>query len=287
MHDRWKPQTGRNLGWQPARAQLRVDHGLGAGDEVALWYDAMVANCIARSSNRADTIRRLLRALQDAPLLDVANNAHFLAGLPQHPTFVAAQMHTASIGEWTLASAPLLQRPAPPEAARRLAAALRTPAADTPPANVARRDVLLQCKGQTRSLPTPPPSVELLAGIDGEQGCSIDDVRRSHRVAVDGETLQIAMGGAVFVFTETSPGRDRETAPYAPRLRAPVAGVVVQVNVAVGDVLAAGRTLVCVEAMKKDKWMSAGAAGTVRARHVKARDAVAVSGMLLALELSA
>ena len=285
-HDGWKPQTGRVLGWQPGRAQVRVDHGLAEGDEVSPWYDAMVAKFIAHGSSRDDAIRRLLRALQDAPLLGVAHNAHFLAGLLQHPAFAGAQMHTTSLDEWALAGAPLLQRPAPPEAAWRMAAALRAPAAGTRPASVAQRDVRLHCQGETRSLRAPPPGVELLACIDGMQGFCIDGVQRRHRVAVDGETLHIAIDGAVFVFTEASPWPARDTAPDARQARAPVAGVVVQVNVAVGDTVAAGQPLVCVEAMKMEMWLNAGAAGTVRALHVKARDAVASGAVLVELELS-
>ena len=285
-HDGWKPQTGRVLGWQPGRAQVRVDHGLAEGDEVSPWYDAMVAKFIAHGSSRDDAIRRLLRALQDAPLLGVAHNAHFLAGLLQHPAFAGAQMHTTSLDEWALAGAPLLQRPAPPEAAWRMAAALRAPAAGTRPASVAQRDVRLHCQGETRSLRAPPPGVELLACIDGMQGFCIDGVQRRHRVAVDGEALHIAIDGAVFVFTEASPWPARDTAPDARQARAPVAGVVVQVNVAVGDTVAAGQPLVCVEAMKMEMWLNAGAAGTVRALHVKARDAVASGAVLVELELS-
>ena len=285
-YDGWKPQTGRVLGWQPERARVRVDHGLAEGDEVSPWYDAMVAKFIAHGSSRDDAIRRLLRALQDAPLLGVAHNAHLLAGLLQHPAFASAQMHTTSLDEWALAGAPLLQRPAPPEAAWRLAAALRAPAAGTRPASVAQRDVQLHCQGETRRLRAPPPGLELLACVDGVQGFSIDGVQRRHRVAVDGETLHIAIDGADFVFTEASPWPARDTAPDARQARAPVAGVVVQVNVAVGDVVAAGQPLVCVEAMKMEMWLNAGAAGTVRALHVKARDAVASGAVLLELELS-
>jgi len=287
--DAWKPQTGRVLGWRPevaTTAQLRVDHGLAEGDEVTPWYDAMVAKFIAHGSSRDDAARRLVRALQDAPLLGVTNNAQFLASLLQHPAFVAAQMHTTSLDEWVLSGEPLLQRRPPPEAAWRLAAALRAPNAGTRPDSVLQRDVVLQCQGETRSLRAPPTGVELLAVEDGEQRCRIDGVLQRHRVAIDGLTLHLAMDGAVFTFTEASPWPATDTGTDSRRARAPVAGVVARLSVAVGDVVAAGQPLVCVEAMKMEMWLHAGAAGTVRALHVQARDTVAAGAVLVEIEIT-
>ena len=62
--------------------------------------------------------------------------------------------------------------------------------------------------------------------------------------------------------------------------------VVAQVLVAVGDRVSAGQPLVCVEAMKMEMWLHAGATGTVRALHVKPRDAVAAGAVLVEIELS-
>ena len=288
-HDGWKPQSGRVLGWRPEAAvtsQLRVDHGLAEGDEVTPWYDAMVAKFVAHGSSRADAVRRLVRALQDAPLLGVANNAHFMAGLLQHPAFAAASMHTTSLDEWAANGEALLQRPAVPEAAWRLAAALRAPAASHRPASMAQRDLVLHCQGTTRTLRAPPAGVDLLAAADGEQRCRIDGVLQRHRVAVDGNTLHLAMHGAVFTFTEASPWPATRTTPDARLARAPVAGVVAQLAVAVGDVVAAGQPLLCVEAMKMEMWLHAGAAGTVRALHAEVKDAVAAGTVLVEIELS-
>jgi flagellar hook assembly protein FlgD len=57
-----------------------------------------------------------------------------------------------------------------------------------------------------------------------------------------------------------------------------------QLSVQVGDRVAAGQPLVCVEAMKMEMWLHAFAAGTVRAVHVKARDTVASGAVLVELE---
>jgi biotin carboxyl carrier protein len=111
-------------------------------------------------------------------------------------------------------------------------------------------------------------------------------VQRRARASFAGSGLQLALDGAVFSFSEAPayPAADHSADPS--RARAPVAGVVAQVAVAVGDVVAAGQQLVCVEAMKMEMWLHAAAAGTVRALHVKARDAVAAGAVLVELEIT-
>ena len=64
-----------------------------------------------------------------------------------------------------------------------------------------------------------------------------------------------------------------------------MAGVVAQVSVQVGDPVIAGQQLLCVEAMKMEMWLHAGAAGTVRVVHAKPKDAVAAGAVLVELEL--
>ncbi len=93
-YDGWKPRTGRVAGWRPERAKVRVDHGLTEGGEVTPYYDAMVAKVIAHGRDRADAVRRLTRALEQAPLFGPANNSRFLRDLVNHPRFTAARMTT-------------------------------------------------------------------------------------------------------------------------------------------------------------------------------------------------
>jgi biotin carboxyl carrier protein len=53
-----------------------------------------------------------------------------------------------------------------------------------------------------------------------------------------------------------------------------LAAVVVSVDVAVGDAVSEGQTVITLEAMKMNTIVSASSAGTVGAIHVKAGDAV-------------
>ncbi len=286
--DGWKPQTGRIAGWRPHGGDgtdIRIDHGIAEGGEVSPWYDAMVAKFIAHGTDRADAIRKLTRALEHVPLLGLTNNGRFLRDLVNHPDFSAAAMTTTWLDEW--AAAGLLQRPVPTDAAWALAAAVFTGHAMGRPASVAKFDITLHCGATQRTLRAPPPDVTVLAFEDGELRYTQAGVMRKARAVRDGASLYIAIDGTAFTFTEASayPAQDNSTDPRL--ARAPVAGVVAQVAVAVGDSVVAGQPLVCVEAMKMEMWQHASAAGTVQRVHVKARDAVAAGAVLVELEISA
>ena len=50
--------------------------------------------------------------------------------------------------------------------------------------------------------------------------------------------------------------------------------------------MTASQPLVCVEAMKMELWLSATAAGTVKAVHVKVKDSVTKGAVLVELEIA-
>ena len=71
-----------------------------------------------------------------------------------------------------------------------------------------------------------------------------------------------------------------KAAPVAPAaaggasVTSPLAAMVVSIDVAIGDVVEAGQTVITLEAMKMNTIVSAPSAGTVSAIHVSASDAV-------------
>jgi geranyl-CoA carboxylase alpha subunit len=285
-YDGWRPQAGRIGGWRPERASIRVDHGIAEGGEVTPYYDAMVAKFIAHGRDRADAVRRLTRALEDVPLIGPRNNGRFLRDLVNHPQFAAARLTTTRLDEWAEAGEPILQRPVPPEDAWRIAAAVRAGAAGARPASVAGFDIELACDGERRRVRAPVEGVAV-TGHDGDElRVEVDGVQQRLIARTDGAVLHLAIDGAVFSFTEPSPWPARDAGVDPARARAPVAGVVAQVLVVPGDEVIAGQPLASVEAMKMEMWLHAGAAGTVRAVHVKAKDPVAAGALLVELETS-
>ncbi len=295
-YDGWKPQTGCIVDWRPERATnlnelagggMRIDHGICTGGEITPWYDAMVAKVIAHGHDRADAVRRLTRALEDAPLFGLRHNGRFLRDLLNHAQFTAAQLTTTRLDEWAANSEPLLQRPTPPEAAWRIAAAVLggKPVDGVRPASVAGFELTLDCGGERRTLRAPPEGISVLSLGEGVLRCTVDGVHRCHPCVHDSATLHLAVDAAVFSFTEPSPypAVAAETDPR--RACAPVAGTVAQVLVAVGDAVVAGQPLVCVEAMKMELWLHAAAAGTVQALHTAAGKSVAAGALLVVLEI--
>jgi geranyl-CoA carboxylase alpha subunit len=232
----------------------------------------------------------------------VTTNGRFLHDLLGHPAFAGAAMHSNLIDEWAEQREPLLQRPAPDDAAWLVAATLRAlPAgrAATRPAALAAWHLALSCQGETRALEVQPNGdavgitmagqrhqLRLLQRSGHRWRIELDGVQRSGLFCEDGAALHLAWQAASFVFTEPSPFPAADTAPDARRVLAPVAGTVTQVAVQPGDAVAEGQPLVCVEAMKMEMWQHAGAAGTVAAVHVAARSSVAAGALLVELTLN-
>ena len=279
----FKPQTGRIAGWRPNGTDIRIDHGVAEGGDVSPFYDAMLAKFIAHGHDRNDAIRRLVRALADAPLLGPQNNGGFLRTLLQHPQFAAAQLTTTRLDEWVATNDPLLQRPAVPAAAWCIAAALRAPPAQRP-ASVAAYDLTLECSGITRTQRAPVAGLTVLAHDGYTLRFEFEGVQQRCIAVNDGNTLHLAIDGHVFSFSEPSVHPQIGAAIDPHRARAPLAGVVTQVAVAPGDTVSAGQPLVCVEAMKMEMWLNAAAAGRVKAVHIKPRDPVAAGAVLVELE---
>lgn len=304
------PQTGRIDWWRPQiaarQAGVRIDDGIREGGEVSPYYDAMVAKIIVHGRDREDAIRRLSAALEDAPLLGLTNNGRFLRDLVQHADFRAARMHTSLLDDWAANGEPMLQRPQPADADWLLAAALLAlpedeAATGSLSAPLSAFDLHLRHGEDERRY-----RAQLLAGktvqlapvgsqathqvqwlgvdADGRLRVSVDGVQRWLIARRDGLRLQLVSDAAVYVFEEPSPVPEGADANDPLRATAPVAGLVAQVLVKPGDVVAEGQPMLSVEAMKMEMWLSAACAGRVKAVHAAPQDSVAAGALLIELE---
>ncbi len=303
------PQTGKVLWWRPQHAVAngaRIDGGIVEGDTISPFYDPMVAKIIVHGRDRNDAIRRLRAALANAPLLGLRNNGRFLSDLVDSAAFRDASMTTALIDQWQAQNAPLLARPAPDDAAWRLAASIFAlqQGANWRPNSVAAFDLSLRSDEVTRVMRVRPDragrvlvtlekqdSLVAIAALPmsgtGELRYDIDHVTRKAVMAMTPAALHLALNGAQFVFHELSAFPDANQAQDAQRACAPVAGKVSQVQVAVGDKVADGQAMVCVEAMKMEMWVPAQASGTVTAVHVRLGEQVESGALLVELEIAA
>jgi len=300
----FRPQTGRVVHWRPDTARAlgaRVDDGIAEGTTITPHYDAMVAKLIVHGRDRADATRRLVAALDAAPLLGVRTNARFLRDLLGSEAFDNAAITTATLDEWSAAGAPILQCPQPGDDTWLIAAAARLAPAGIGwrPASLARHDLTLCCDDARRTLRVAAGSAGIEIVLDGRTHTlhvaaggerrltiTLDGRQRHAIVADDGHALHLALDGDTFAFTESSPWPQRDAAVDPRRARAPVAGTVAQVLVRAGDAVVAGQQMVSVEAMKMEMWLLAAAAGTVRAVHAAPLATVASGAVLVELDVA-
>jgi geranyl-CoA carboxylase alpha subunit len=280
------PQTGRVLHWRPEaalRPGVRIDAGIAEGGIVSPNYDPMVAKLIAHGRDRADAIRRLRAALADAPLLGPKHNAAFLRALLDSAEFGKARLHTTQLDEWLAAGHALFAAPSVPEAAWQLAAALFGLGQGARSAHVAMAKLELQC-GEERRIVAAAEVPRIVQRAERALRFEQGGVLRQAVALHDGDALHLALDGECFVLHEASPWPQRED-PSDPRLaRAPVAGTVAAVRVAVGDAVQPGTALVCVEAMKMEMWLDARCAGRVKAVHAVPKASVEAGMVLVEIE---
>jgi geranyl-CoA carboxylase alpha subunit len=299
------PQTGSVAHWRPEAALqpgVRIDHGLAEGSAVSPFYDAMVAKLIAHGRDRADAIRRLRAALTASPLLGLCNNGRFLHDLLDHAAFRHGEMTTQLLDDWQRDGAALTQRPVPTDEDWCLAAAAMALRDGAPgrPDSVAAYDLPLACDGALR---TPRVRVQRDAGVAVTLDGATHVLRLPHRgerelryewqgvarrvVALwQGTVWHVARHAHAFVFEQPSPVPRSDRRADARRALAPVAGVVARLAVQAGDTVAAGQPLACVEAMKMEMWVAAGAAGRIVRIAVQPGAQVAAGALLVELELA-
>ncbi len=295
------PQAGPVLHFRPeaaARPGLRIDSGIAQGGTVTSFYDPLLAKVIAHGRDRADAIRRLMAALEDAPLLGITTNGRFLRDLVDHDSFRAATMHTTLLDEWLERGEAILQRPLPTDADWQLAAAVFGGDAGWRATSVAGFDLTLVCSGETRTLRVESAggmarvgagdsatAVRIESAEHGRLRYTTDGITRHAFLHRDGSTLHLSRDATVFVFSEASPFPASEARHDPCTARASVAGTIARIEVAVGDAVAAGQTLAVIEAMKMEMRVTANTAGTVAAIRVLAGQQVAAGAVLVDLTL--
>ncbi|MDJ0379717.1 biotin carboxylase N-terminal domain-containing protein [Streptomyces sp. G-G2] len=294
---------------EPSGGAVRTDSGLTEGVPVGSTYDPMLSKVIAYGPDRAAALRTLRAALADTVILGVQTNTGFLRRLLAHPDVVSGDLDTGLV-ERDLAT--LLPEGVPDEvyfAAALLAGPEPTPTSawvdpfgvpngwrlgGTPAWTVHHLRLPGADPVEVRTRPADTDTELLLAGTAPTRARI---VTRTHG------TVTVELDGVTHRFTHApSPegtwlGRDGDTwhvqrhdpvtasltgrgGAGADTLAAPMPGTVTVVKVAVGDEVAAGQSLLVVEAMKMEHVISAPHAGTVTALDVTPGTTVAMDQIL-------
>jgi len=279
---------------------VRIDTGVEQGSRIGLDYDPMIAKVIAHGATRAEAIDRLVGAL-DATVVDgLKSNRAFLARLADHPEFRAGTVDTGFIPRHMAELGPAIETPPPVVLAAALGVGLPADGGGAGPfaapfrlnlphdrtvhlwwAQVAHA-VSLRCVGPDRWRIGGLAGIgEVTARREGTYGIVIDlsgTVLPATVVPHPGE-IEVRLAGQTWRLATRAP-RKAEHGGGDGKVKAPMPGRVLSVDITPGQAVAEGERLLVLEAMKMEHRLTARAGGTVLAVHVATGDQVA-DGMTL------
>jgi 3-methylcrotonyl-CoA carboxylase alpha subunit len=284
------PDSGKliHLRLPPLSADVRVDAGFVAGDEVSAHYDPMIAKLIVRADDRRSALQKLGAALEAYEIGGPVTNIEFLKRLCASPAFVGGEVETGYIDKhraelFRAADAP---REALAQAAVGLLLQERAAAGALAPDGVvaaefgggfqARRWDLAELGPD--GLPAGAPTVvevrehsldrltvrigDELLDVTLDPGCTpnalttyFPTTRIETTLVRDGDRLALWQLGRQHRFQLAAPAwidKALGTKDVAHSVRAPMPCKVLRVDVAVGDAVAKDQVVATVESMKME-----------------------------------
>jgi geranyl-CoA carboxylase alpha subunit len=310
------PQTGEVLVWQPAEGEdVRVDHGIRAGQVISPHYDPMLAKVVVHGASRDEARRKLAAALRETTLLGVINNKAFLAAICEHPVFASGHATTSFLGS-DFADHVSVKANATSRESFAVAALLvyldgTADLLEDPGfigwssggplwSTVALRseeielEMLVSAHGRgphgrryqvrfTAEDGSAGEPLELeVESHDGSLDVVYEDVLRRVRYARRGEELWIDDGSEVRCYFDVThrPAQSGEGAGSG-RLSAPLDGGVTKIFVELGQRVARGDLLMVLEAMKMEHRIESDVDGEVRALHATVGEQVKTRQLLV------
>jgi propionyl-CoA carboxylase alpha chain len=317
------PSIGRLTRYRPPAeeatetAVVRNDTGVFEGGEISMYYDPMIAKLCTWAPTRADAIEEMRIALDRFELEGIGHNLPFLAAVMDHSKFTSGDMTTAFIAEEypdgfqgvELNEAELRRIAASTAAMNRVAEIRRTKISgrmDNHERRVGDNWVV--------SLQGKKFAVSVAADTDGstvtfEDGASLrveGDWTPGMMLAdmtVDGAPLVMKVGKITGGFRIRNRGADLKVHVRSPRqaelalhmieklppdtskmLLCPMPGLIVKVDVEVGQEVQEGQALCTVEAMKMENILRAERKGVVSKINAAAGDSLAVDDIIMEFE---
>jgi 3-methylcrotonyl-CoA carboxylase alpha subunit len=313
------PATGKliHLAFPAESANVRIDAGVEAGDEITPWFDPMIAKLIVHGSDRADALARLRNALAEVQIAGVVTNVEFLRRLAASRAFISAELDTGLIerSREELFS----PREAPADELLAVAAFAELAAEEQAAQQRARRsgDPFSPWHGLDgwRLNEDSHHDFVFLDG-EGEREVRVRFVAEGLRLAIEGREYALegeqASGGALrlrldghrfnatavreghgwHVFSQGGSRRlalrqnahddDSEAVPGL--LTAPMPGRIIKVMAQAGRKVAKGDPLLILEAMKMEHTITAPVDGVVKELHYAAGEQVLEGAELIRLE---
>lgn len=291
-HD-WMPSHGRLHEFSaPESPRLRVDTGVAGGDDITTFYDPMLAKVVSHAPTRTQAAATLASGLRRFRIDGPVTNRDALVAVLEHDAFLSADTPTSFFDDH-----PEVLTPAVPPAvvqAHLLAATehvllVEQVSSPLPFVGAGWRNVLGQGVVTTLVREGVHHTVTMKRRADGSRDWLIDDqpvaalvsaeVLGTTHVTIDGLRRGIrvsAIDGHIYCHDGLWSSRiqvvprfaDSEHEGGAGGPETPVPGTITAVLVAVGDHVAAGDTLVVLEAMKMEHRIRSDVDGTVTAIRV-------------------
>ncbi|MBY6135154.1 acetyl/propionyl/methylcrotonyl-CoA carboxylase subunit alpha [Nocardioides marinus] len=296
---------------------VRNDTGVYEGGEISMYYDPMIAKLCTWGPTRDAAIEAMRIALDSFEVEGIGHNLPFVAAVMDHPKFVSGDMTTAFIAEEypdgfagvELPEADLRKIAASCAAMHRVAEIRRTRVSgrmDNHERKVGT-DWVVSLQGQ--SYPVVIDADRDGATVRFEDGEALrvsSDWTPGDQLAtvdVNGETLVLKTGKITQGFRIRSRGADIRVHVRTPRqaelaqlmpekqapdtskmLLCPMPGLIVKVDVEVGQEVQEGQALCTVEAMKMENILRAERKGVVSKINASAGDSLAVDDVIMEFE---
>ncbi len=296
---------------------VRNDTGVYEGGEISMYYDPMIAKLCTWGSTRGEAIEHMRNALDGFEVEGIGHNLPFLSAVMDHPKFVSGDMTTAFIAEEypdgfngvELDDAALRRIAASCAAMNRVAEIRRTQVSGRMD-NHERRvgdNWVVALQGQSYAVTiAADPRGSSVTFADGATLRVEGDWTPGDQLAtmsVDGTPLVMKVGKISGGFRIRSRGADLKVHVRTPRqaelagymlektppdtskmLLCPMPGLIVKVDVEVGQEVQEGQALCTVEAMKMENILRAERKGIVSKINAAAGDSLAVDDVIMEFE---
>ncbi|SLN20424.1 acetyl-CoA carboxylase biotin carboxylase subunit [Ruegeria meonggei] len=311
VNDKWQGEA-------PAGdAAVRNDTGVFEGGEISMYYDPMIAKLCTWAPTRAQAIEAMRVALDSFEVEGIGHNLPFLSAVMDHPIFVSGDMTTAFIAEEYPEGFEGVELPV--DNLRRIAASC---AAMHRVAEIRRTRVSGRMDNHERkvgkrwvvTLQGQDYAVQVNADKEGatvkfEDGATLrvtSNWTPGDQLAVldvDGSPLVLKVGKVSGGFRIRNRGADMKVHVRRPRqaelaqlmpeklppdtskmLLCPMPGLIVKINVEVGQEVQEGQALCTVEAMKMENILRAEKKGTVAKINAGPGDSLAVDDVIIEFE---
>ncbi|WP_306005827.1 acetyl-CoA carboxylase biotin carboxylase subunit [Aquicoccus porphyridii] len=317
------PSIGRLSRYRPPAEVVKTDRvvrndtGVYEGGEISMYYDPMIAKLCTWAPTRDEAIEHMRIALDSFEIEGIGHNLPFLSAVMDHPKFVSGDMTTAFIAEeWPEGfegvSLPeiTLRRIAASAAAMHRVAEIRRTRISGRMDNHERRVgsdwvVTLQGESFPASIAADPDGATVIFA-DGTRHRVTGDWTPGDQLArmtVDGEPLVLKVGKISGGFRLRSRGADLKVHVRTPRqaelaalmpeklaadtsklLLCPMPGLIVKVDVEVGQEVQEGQALCTVEAMKMENILRAEKKAVVSKINAGPGDSLAVDDVIMEFE---